>query len=67
MDSVVLTHGLSCSVACGIFLDQGLNWYPLHWQADSFFFFFFNTEHYIQYPVINHNGKEYEKDTYVFV
>ena len=26
-----------------------------------------NTEHYIQYPVINHNGKEYEKDTYVFV
>ena len=26
-------HGLSCSVACGIFLDQGLNPCPLHlWQ-----------------------------------
>ena len=27
---------LSCSVACGIFLDQGLNLCPLHWQADSY-------------------------------
>ena len=33
-------HGLSCSVACGIFPDQGSNPCPLHWQADSFFFFF---------------------------
>ena len=33
--SVVVAHGLSCSVACGIFLDQGLNPCPLHWQADS--------------------------------
>ena len=24
-DSVVVAHGLSCSVACGIFLDQGSN------------------------------------------
>ena len=24
-----------CSVACGIFPDQGLNPCPLHWQADS--------------------------------
>ena len=30
-----MAHGLSCSVACGIFLDQGLNLCPLHWQADS--------------------------------
>ena len=30
--SVVLEHGLSCSIACGIFLDQGSN---LHWLADS--------------------------------
>ena len=22
---------------------------------------------YIQYPVINHNGKEYEKNTYIYV
>ena len=28
-------HRLSSSVACGIFLDQGLNLYLLHWQADS--------------------------------
>ena len=33
--SVVVAHGLSCSVACGIFLDQGSKPYPLHWQADS--------------------------------
>ena len=34
--SVVVVHGLSCSVACGIFLDQGLNLCPhLHWQVDS--------------------------------
>ena len=33
--SVVVAHGSSCSVACGIFPDQGLNPCPLHWQADS--------------------------------
>ena len=33
--SVVVTHGLSCSEACGIFPDQGLNLHLLHWQADS--------------------------------
>ena len=33
--SVVVTHGPSCSVACGIFPDQGSNPCPLHWQADS--------------------------------
>ena len=30
-----MEHRLSCPVACGIFLDQGLNSCPLHWQADS--------------------------------
>ena len=35
-----MAHGLCCSAACGIFLDQGSNPHPLHWQADSFFFFF---------------------------
>ena len=29
--SVAVTHGLSCFVACGIFLDQGSNLCPLHW------------------------------------
>ena len=33
--SVVVAHGHSCSAACGIFPDQGLNPCPLHWQADS--------------------------------
>ena len=33
--SVVVAHGLSCSAACGIFLDQASNLCPLHWQADS--------------------------------
>ena len=28
--SVVVTHGLSCSLACGIFLDQGSSPCPLH-------------------------------------
>lgn len=32
---VVVTHGLSCSMACGIFRDQGSNLGPLHWHADS--------------------------------
>ena len=34
--SVVVLQGLSCSSACGIFLDQGLKPYPLHWQVDSY-------------------------------
>ena len=33
---VVVRQRLSCSVTCGIFLDQGLNPGPLHWQADSY-------------------------------
>ena len=33
--SVAVAHGPSCSAACGIFLDQGSNPCPLHWQADS--------------------------------
>ena len=33
--SVMVPHGPSCSAACGIFPDQGLNPCPLHWQADS--------------------------------
>ena len=33
--SVVVAHGLSCPTASGIFLDQGSNLCPLHWQVDS--------------------------------
>ena len=33
--SAAVAHGLPCSVACGIFPDQGSNPHPLHWQADS--------------------------------
>ena len=52
--SVVVAHGLSCPMACGIFPDQEWNLCLLHWQVDSqpldhqgsatpvwFFFFFF--------------------------
>ena len=35
MGSVVVAYRLSCSTACGIFLDQGSNPCLLHWQADS--------------------------------
>ena len=38
--SVVVVCGLSCSVACGIFPDQGSNPCPLHWQVDSFLKFY---------------------------
>ena len=33
--SVVVAHGLSSAMTCGIFLDQGTNLCPPHWQADS--------------------------------
>ena len=33
--SVIVAHGPICSVAYGIFPDQGSNLCPLHWQADS--------------------------------
>ena len=33
--SVVVAHGPSCSVACGIFPDQSSNPCPPYWQADS--------------------------------
>ena len=30
----VVVHGLSCPGACGVFLGQGWNLCPLHWQVD---------------------------------
>ena len=33
--SLVVMHGPGCPVARGIFPDQGLNPYLLHWQVDS--------------------------------
>ena len=35
LGSVVVAHWLSCSAACGIFPEQGLNSCPLHWEADT--------------------------------
>ena len=32
--SIIVAHGLSCSMVCGIFPDQGLNLCHLHQQAD---------------------------------
>ena len=34
--SVAVALGLSCSLARGIFPDQGLDLCPLNWQADSY-------------------------------
>ena len=34
--SIVVAHRLSCSAACGIFPDQGLNPCPLRWQGHSY-------------------------------
>ena len=31
-----MAHRLSCFAGCGVFLDQGLNPCPLHWQLDSY-------------------------------
>ena len=36
MGSAVVQCGLSCSMACGVHLDQGSNLCPLHWWADSY-------------------------------
>ena len=33
--SVVVAHGFTCPVSCGILPDQGLNRCPLHYKADS--------------------------------
>ena len=33
--SIVVAQGLRCSLACGVFPDQGLNPCLLHWQVDS--------------------------------
>ena len=35
MTALVVEHRLSGLAVCGIFLDQGSNPCPLHWQADS--------------------------------
>ena len=34
--AVVVVHRLSCSLAYGIFPDQGSKLCPLYWQADSY-------------------------------
>ena len=34
VDSVAVAHGLSCTVSCGIFLDQGSNRCPRRWQRN---------------------------------
>ena len=44
--SVLVAYGLSCSAACGIFLEGDLNPCALHWQADS-------------YPLYNQGSPQY--------
>ena len=36
MGSIVVAHRPSCSMPCGIFMDQGWNPCPLNYQADSY-------------------------------
>ena len=38
--SGVVVHGLSCPMACGIFLDQRLNLCLLHWQVESYLLYY---------------------------
>lgn len=33
--SIVVVYRLSCLATCGVFLDQGSDLCPLHWQANS--------------------------------
>ena len=33
--SLIVVHGFSCSLAGGIFPDQGLDLCPVYWQVDS--------------------------------
>ena len=35
MGSGVVAHSLNCSTACGVFRNQGLNQWLLHWQVGS--------------------------------
>ena len=49
---VVVAHGLSCPVACGIFSDQGLNLCPLHWQV--------NINHWATREVLTFNLVDFE-------
>ena len=39
--------------------------YPLEWINNRVLLY--STGNYIQYPVINHNGKEYEKNVYICI
>ena len=51
--SVVVAHVLSRSAACGIFLDQGWNLCPLHWQMVS--------------EPLDHQGNPFNMLLFVFV
>ena len=37
MGSAVVALRLGCSAACGIFVNEGANLYPLHWKVQIFF------------------------------
>ena len=39
----------------------------LHLERINNKFLIYSTENYIQYPVINHNGKEYKKNEMIFI
>ena len=43
----------------------GFKIYLSLWKTDNQQYILYNTGNYVQYPVINHNGKEYDKE-YMF-
>ena len=49
---VIVAQGLSCSDACGIFPDQGLNPCPLHYQANSYLLYHQGSP--VLYIVVSH-------------
>ena len=72
--SVVMMHGLTCSKAGGIFLDQRLKLCPLHWQMDSLStvppgksdFSFFNIEFQVSFLTLLFHPQEYLEFLFTF-
>ena len=57
-------------------LSRGTGWFGSLGSADANYYniewinskvLLYSTENYIQYPGINHNGKEYEKEFYIYL
>ena len=58
---MVLVNRLSCSMACGIFLDEGLNLFLLHSQAESLPLSHQLSQMIYKVPYITHNSSSFKK------